>query len=318
MRSHDFDAYDDDPQFARMRRPRNRGERTERAQKHHLEELAYYAEQYGEFDNHAGLDAPEHGDRWSTWYNSSPETRGPRPYPDWIITDHAAVDTEFGVLKTGKEADVFLLERSVPDDGRAVLMAAKRYRDPKHRLFHRDDGYREGRRNKESRVERAMQKGTSFGREAVAVQWANAEFAALSQLWSAGVAVPYPVQIVGTELLMEYIGSDDGQAAPRLAQIRPSSGELDDLWEQLRQSLSLFARSGYAHGDLSAYNVLVHDGRLVVIDVPQIVDLIANPHGAEFLTRDVRNVGAWFTARGLPESRIDELVDDLMADAGIA
>jgi RIO kinase 1 len=85
---------------------------------------------------------PQLGDRWSTWDESSPAERGPEPYPGWLVTDPAAVDTELGVLKTGKEADVHLLERAVPG-GAACLLAAKRYRGPEHRLFHRDEAYLE-------------------------------------------------------------------------------------------------------------------------------------------------------------------------------
>lgn len=260
-------------------------------------------------------DGPPQGDRWSTWDRSTPTEKGPHPRPAWVVTDLAAVDTELGIVKTGKEADVFLVERAVPGTDRRTLMAAKRYRDGQHRMFHRDSGYLEGRAHKESRVSRAMAKRTAFGKEAIAGQWAGAEFAALSRLWSAGVAVPYPVQILGTEILMEFIGDRLGTAAPRLAQLRSQDADLDDLWEQLGRSLSLLARDGYAHGDLSAYNILVHQGRLVVIDVPQIVDVIANPRGRSFLERDVRNVGAWFVSRGLAERRVDELAQALAFDA---
>jgi RIO kinase 1 len=65
------------------------------------------------------------------------------------------------------------------------------------------------------------------------------------------------------------------------------------------RALTALARDGLAHGDLSAYNLLVHDGRLVLIDLPQVVDVIANPRGARYLTRDAENIGRWFTARGL-------------------
>lgn len=309
-------------QFRPMRsrgRARTREERAEVAE-HSLDDaFAEYAAKYGlTAPGEAPVtDGPPSGDRWTTWDDSTAGQRGPQPYPDWVVTDLGAVDTELGILKTGKEADVFLLERSVPGTDRRTLMAAKRYRDPKHRMFHRDDGYREGRRDRESRINRAMAKGSAFGREAIAGQWAHAEFAALTILWSAGVAVPYPVQIVGTELLMEFIG-DDGVAAPRLAQLRPDAEELAGLWAQLAHHLSLLALAGYAHGDLSAYNLLVHDGRLVIIDVPQIVDVIGNPHGREFLDRDVRNVGRWFTARGLDPDEVDRLSDDLAADARLA
>jgi RIO kinase 1 len=244
----------------------------------------------------AGL--PE-GDRWSTWDQPAAGERGPQPYPRWLVTDLAAVDTELGVLKTGKEADVFLVRRGVPGTGRSCLLAAKRYRDPEHRMFHRDSAYREGRRVRESRANRAMAAGSAAGREMIAREWASSEFAALVQLRRAGVPVPYPVQILGTELLLEFIGQPDGTAAPRLAETRPAPGELAVLWDQLVGALVTLSGLGLAHGDLSAYNLLVHGGQLVMIDLPQAVDVIAHPRGAEFLDRDAANVARWFTARGL-------------------
>jgi RIO kinase 1 len=144
-----------------------------------------------------------------------------------------------------------------------------------------------------------MENRSAFGRQLVAGQWAIAEFAALARLSAAGVPVPYPVQILGTELLLEFIGSADGTAAPRLAETRPGPAELAGLWDQLVQALVDLARDGLAHGDLSAYNVLVHDGRLVMIDLPQVIDVIANPRGAWFLTRDAENIGRWFGQHGL-------------------
>ncbi|WP_298331594.1 RIO1 family regulatory kinase/ATPase [Haloactinopolyspora sp.] len=267
------------------------------------------------YAEYLGQDGPPQGDRWSTWDQSTPTERGPLPHPDWVVTELAAVDTELGVLKTGKEADVFLVERAVPDTETGTLMAAKRYRNAHHRMFHRDAGYLEGRQDKESRVNRATAKRTAFGKQVIAGQWAFAEFSALSRMWEAGVAVPYPIQIVDTEVLMEFIGDADGTAGDRLARLRPEPGELDDLWAQLCRNLSLMAREGFTHGDLSAFNVLVHDQRLVIIDIPQIVDVIANPHGPDYLERDVRNVGGWFIARGLDPGRVDDLIADLFVDA---
>ncbi|MGI8447159.1 MAG: serine protein kinase RIO [Streptosporangiaceae bacterium] len=245
------------------------------------------------------VDGLPDGDRWSTWDQSTAGDRGPRPYPGWLVTDLAAVDTELGVLKTGKEADVFLLRRGVPGGGRSCLLAAKRYRDADHRMFQRDSAYLEGRRVRESRDTRAMAQRTAAGRQMIARQWANAEFAALVQLHCWGAPVPYPVQVLGTELLLEFMGEPGGTAAPRLAEIRPGGRELAALWDQLVAALAVLAAHGLAHGDLSAYNLLVHRGRLVMIDLPQVVDVIANPRGAEFLNRDAANVGRWFSARGL-------------------
>jgi RIO kinase 1 len=263
-------------------------------------------------------DRPDEGSRWSTWDQSTPTEKGPRPYPDWLVTDLAAVDTELGVLKTGKEADVFLVERGIPGTDRRCILAAKRYRDSEHRMFHRDAGYLEGRRVRATRVNRAMANRTSFGREAIAGQWAVAEFTALCRLYVRGVPVPYPVQILGTEVLLEFIGSPDGSvAAPRLAQLRQDTADLPDLWLQLVEALSTMARGGWAHGDLSAYNLLVHDGRLVIIDLPQIVDVVSNPRGLEYLDRDARNVATWFRQHGVAEADADELAALLRSEAGV-
>ncbi|HKS99978.1 MAG TPA: RIO1 family regulatory kinase/ATPase [Rugosimonospora sp.] len=269
-------------------------------------------------------DEPGSGDRWSTWDQSAAGERGPRPYPDWLVTELAAVDTELGTVKTGKEADVFLVSRGVPGTDRQCLLAAKRYRSAEHRMFHRDAGYLEGRRVRQSRTTRAMGNRTAFGRQIIAGQWAAAEFATLSRLWrvagelGTAPAVPYPVQLLGTEVLLEFIGDwETGEAAPRLAQLRPDADELRDLWNQLLDGMVLLARCGYAHGDLSPYNVLVHRGRLVLIDLPQVVDVVANPNGAAFLARDVRNVVSWFTARGLSGVDDHELTSELLREAGM-
>ena len=270
-------------------------------------------------DGRCGLDidGPPEGDRWSTWDGA---VHGPEPRPPWVVIEHAAVDTELGVIKTGKEADVHLVERSVPGTGRRALMAAKRYRTAEHRVFHRDAGYLEGRRVRRSRETRAMANRTAFGRDLLSGQWASAEFAALARLWSDGVAVPYPVQLSGTELLEEFVGSDDGTAAPRLAQLRPDAAQLCDLWHQLVAALLGLARHGMTHGDLSAYNLLVHADRLVVIDLPQVVDVVGNPQGPEFLARDVRRIGGWFASRGLPAEigGPERLLEDLLVELGMS
>jgi len=252
---------------------------------------------------------------WTSW-DSPGVLHGPDPVPGWVITELAARDVERGVLKTGKEADVHLVERFVPDTDRRALLAAKRYRAAEHRLFHRDSGYLEGRRVRESRVTRAMGSRTAFGREAIAGQWAAAEFDALGRLWSLGVGVPYPVQLLGTELMLEFIGEPDGTAAPRLAQTRPDRAGLEHLWWQLVDALRTLARAGLAHGDLSPYNLLVHGERLVLIDLPQIVDVVINPNGADFLARDVTNVARWFTGKGLPIDP-EPLIVELLHDAGV-
>ncbi|WP_298129982.1 RIO1 family regulatory kinase/ATPase [Micropruina sp.] len=240
--------------------------------------------------------------RWSTWRNVDRSSRGPKPRPSWLVTSQAALDTELGILKSGKEADVFLLERAVPQ-GEACLLAAKRYRSSDHRLFHRASSYTEGRRGRDSRENRAVRLKSRFGRETEATRWAQAEFATLKRLWEGGVRVPYPVQIDGGEILMEFIAEGDA-AAPRLAQCGPSADQLRWLWPQVVEAMIRFGRLQLVHGDLSPFNVLVRglDGaepELVIIDVPQVLDLVSNPNGFGYLERDCRTMADWFVRKGL-------------------
>jgi RIO kinase 1 len=269
-------------------------------------------------DANDAIDGLSEGDRWSTWDQSTPTERGPKPHPKWLVTDLAAVDYELGILKTGKEADVFLVRRGVPGTDGSCLLAAKRYRDATHRQFHRDAGYLEGRRVRESRVNRAVASRSDFGRQAIAGQWANAEFNALVQLYNARVPVPYPVQILGTELLLEFIGDADGTGAPRLAETRPDPAQLASLWSQLVEAMATLASAGYAHGDLSPYNLLVHQGRLVMIDLPQVIDIISHPNGRSFLDRDAKNVATWFAKAGHPDADPEVLARLLAEEARLA
>ncbi len=264
-------------------------------------------------------DEPGDGRRWSTWLSVEPLCRGPEPLPDWVVTSQGAIDTELGVLKTGKEADVHLIERADPlDPDGGVVMAAKRYRSPEHRTFHRAASYTEGRSMKRSRDERAIKRKSTFGRQVAAGEWAVSEWGALVQLWNLGLPVPYPVQIDGTEILMEWITVLDEdnalQTAPRLAQTRPSPELLAAYFDQLTDALATMVQNGVVHGDLSAYNILAAGERLVIIDLPQIVDLVGNLNGMTFLQRDCANICGWFRSRGL---EVDEhaLFAELMAHA---
>ncbi|WP_245916573.1 serine protein kinase RIO [Nocardioides gansuensis] len=252
--------------------------------------------------------------RWSTWLDVEPLMRGPEPRPDWVVTSQGAIDTELGILKTGKEADVFLVERADPlDPAGGVVMAAKRYRDTDHRTFHRAASYTEGRSVKRSRDQRALKRKSTWGRIVAAGEWAVSEWDALKRCWELGLPVPCPVQIHETEILMEWI-TVEGETAPRLAQVRPEPELLQSYYDQLRDALATMVQSGIVHGDLSPYNTLAAGDRLVIIDLPQVVDLVGNPQGMDYLLRDCANMCRWFRMRGL-ESDEQELFGELMAHA---
>ncbi len=265
-----------------------------------------------DYENYDDL---EDGQRWSTWFEVEPLSRGPEPRPDWVIQTQGAVDTELGILKTGKEADVFLVERADPHDpDSGVVMAAKRYRSTEHRNFHRAASYTEGRSMKRSRDERALKRKSTFGKLVAAGEWAVSEWDALKRLHALGLPVPYPVQIDGTEILMEWI-TVDGDTAPRLAQTRPAPELLQSYFDQLRDAMATMVQAGLVHGDLSAYNILAAGERLVIIDLPQIVDLVGNAAGMDFLMRDCTNICAWFRSKGLDSADEHELFGELMAHA---
>jgi RIO kinase 1 len=235
-----------------------------------------------------------------------------RTVPLWVINEDF-VDADLGVLKTGKEAEIGLVERTSLDGERWHLLARKRYRPRKvtHKgelqalgferapTFRNDLVYRDGRNyGKRSRDKRAVETMTSYGKELVKQKWLGHEFDVMRLLWEAGADVPYPVSFSDDGgLLLEYIG-DEERAAPRLAQARLSPVEVEAAWDQLVTNMRLLVDNGWVHADLSPYNLLWWDARLWMIDLPQAVDLVENPHGFEFLHRDVLNVCSWFNRHG--------------------
>ena len=221
---------------------------------------------------------------------------GPLPTPAWVMTEDAAHQIERGLLKTGKEADVHLVERRLGE--RRNLLAAKRYRSLAHRHFRNDSRYRQARRTGNRRTDLAIDKGTRAGLVFRAEEWVANEFDVLGRLWSAGAAVPYPVQRSADEIMLEYLGDDDG-AAPRLVHARLSDTQAEDLFRQAVANLRICAEQGIVHGDLSPYNMLVWADRLFLIDFPQAVDPIAHPEGLRLLERDIANLCQWARRRGV-------------------
>lgn len=257
---------------------------------------------YEAWDDEAEADVAEA----TSWGDAD---HGPEPRPDWVVTSLDAIDTDLGVLKTGKEAVCHLVHRGVPG-GEGFLAVAKRYR--RTGGFTRDATYREGRKVKASREQRALERRTALGRAIAASEWARAEFAVLGRLWSVGVSVPYPVQLCGQEILMEHLGDDD-RSAPRLVDARLKGARLAAMVDRLVDDLRRMTAEGLVHGDLSAFNLLVWDERIWIIDVPQAVDIAANPHALDLLHRDLVNLATWCARRGV-DLDADELFADLMIE----
>jgi RIO kinase 1 len=229
--------------------------------------------------------------------------------PSWL-NEHGCVDTELGLLRSGKEAQIDLIERSNLD-GQTCLLARKRYLPRKvsqkgqlealgvqrASTFRHDVEYREGRQFRKTRDRRAVERMTSYGKKLLQSRWTGHEHDVVADLWKSGLAVPYPVSYCDDVFTLQYLGDADG-AAPQLAGARLDRDGLAEAAEQLVAGLEAMVAAGWAHGDLSAYNLLWWRDRLWFIDFPQAVDLAANPQGLDYLHRDVLNITRWFDRHG--------------------
>jgi len=247
--------------------------------------------------------------------------------PSWLVDDPVD-EHHLGTLRSGKEAQIDLVEW-VGADGRRCVLARKRYLPrtvtakgtlqalgvQRASAFRHDVEYREGRQFRKTRDRRAVERMTTYGKRLLQDRWLSHEHDVLRALHERGCQVPYPVSFADDVLHMEYVGALDG-AAPQLARARLSASEVRDAWAQLVDGLRAITAAGWAHGDLSAYNLLWWEGRLWFIDFPQAVDLAANPRGLDFLHRDVGNVVAWFAARGVDEDPEAVFADLLSAAFG--
>lgn len=199
-------------------------------------------------------------------------------------------------IKSGKEATAYCC-RAEPRTG-YELVAAKVYKSRNNRNFHNDAVYREGRQIGDKRLRRAVEKKTRTGREAQFGMWIGQEVETLKLLHEAGADVPRPLDSTDGAVLMEFIGDEDGPA-PMLQKVRLDPAEARPLFERTLRNLELFLQQNRIHGDLSPFNILYHEGRLVIIDFPQAVPADRHPNGLELLQRDVTNVCEYFSRFGL-------------------
>jgi len=204
------------------------------------------------------------------------------------------------ILKTGKEASVHLCRANRSTTGEDLL-ALKVYHPLDRRDFRDESIYRDGEFIKERRIRAALEKKTRFGRTVQGSLWVNREWETLRALSEIGAPVPRPLAATDEAILMSYVGDADN-AAPQLRSVRPSGEEAQDLFEQVLRAIELLLFRNVIHGDLSAYNVLVWEGRVTVIDLPQAVDPRKNRHAEAMLERDVARVCQHFERLGVHSS----------------
>ena len=204
------------------------------------------------------------------------------------LVEDGLVDEVIRQLMSGKEATVYVVRCG------GEIRCAKVYKEAEKRSFRQSTDYTEGRKVKNSRRARAMEKGSSYGRKAQEEAWQSAEVDALYRLAAAGVRVPTPYNFHEGVLLMELLTDSAGNAAPRLNDLALGAEVARDYHRILIAQVVRMLCAGIIHGDLSEYNVLVDSHGPVIIDLPQAINAAANNHAREMLLRDVQNLAAYF------------------------
>ncbi len=226
------------------------------------------------------------------------------------LVDDGVVDEVIRPLMSGKEADVFVVRCG------SKIRCAKIYKDALKRSFKKAAQYTEGRKVRNSRRARAIEKGSKFGRKQQEDTWQNAELDALYRLARAGVRVPEPFGCFDGVLLMELITDESGDVAPRLNEVSMSAEQAREDHALVMHYVMRMLCVGLVHGDLSEFNVLVDENGPVIIDLPQAVDAAANNNARAMLERDVKNMSDYYGlfAPELRESRYAQEIWALYED----
>ena len=222
------------------------------------------------------------------------------------LVNDGLVDEVIRPLMSGKEADVFVVRCG------SHIRCAKIYKEPEKRGFKQAVLYQEGRKVRNSRRARAMEKGSRFGRKEQEHSWQNTEVDALYKLASAGVRVPKPYGCFDGVLLMELITDSGGLEAPRLNDVSMSPEQAIEDHSIVIQHIVKMLCAGLIHGDLSEFNILVDEDGPVIIDLPQVIDAAANNSAKMFLQRDVNRITDYYSEIA-PELRQSRYADEIWA-----
>ena len=204
------------------------------------------------------------------------------------LIDDGLVDEVVSRLMSGKEADVFIVLCG------GEYRCAKVYKEVHQRSFKKAVTYQEGRKSRNSRRARAMEKKSKFGQQEQEAAWQTHEVDALFKVANAGVRVPKAYGCFDGVLLMEIITDANGDVAPRLNDVTLTEQQALEDHHQVMIDVMKMLTVGTIHGDLSEFNILLDEYGPVIIDMPQAVDASANNNAKKMLKRDVQNVTNYY------------------------
>jgi RIO kinase 1 len=200
------------------------------------------------------------------------------------IMDIGLIDKVIRPLQSGKEAQVYLVE------SQGSIRVAKVYKEATNRSFKHRSEYVEGRKVRNSRQQRAMERKSKFGRSEMEEAWKSMEEDVLRRLYKVGIPVPTPYEFVEGVLLMELIKDSRGNPAPRLVDVRFSPRDAEKMLKTLVHYVAKMLCEGIVHGDLSDFNILIGSEGPIIIDFPQATDPASNNNAKKLLLRDVKNI----------------------------
>src|SRR5580700_10528521 len=200
------------------------------------------------------------------------------------LLEEGVISEVLGRLQSGKEAEVYVVRFG------GKVVAAKVYKDRATRSFKNNSSYKEGRTVRNTRSQRAMNRGSTFGKAAAEDAWKSAEANALYKLHAEGVRVPTPVLFLDGVLLMELVLDAEGEPAKRIIDTHLTVADANLAYHDMVAQLVRILSCDLIHGDLSPYNVLWAADGPTVIDFPQVVSASHNSSSERFFLRDAENI----------------------------
>jgi RIO kinase 1 len=222
------------------------------------------------------------------------------------LVDEGIIEEVLRPLMSGKEAQIYLVV------ARGKQCVAKVYKEAQNRTFKHRADYTEGRKVRNSRDQRAIDKRSKHGRGQDEAAWRSTEVDMIYRLHAAGVRVPEPYQFIDGVLVMELVTGPSGEPAPRLGEVDFSPEQAAAVHERLLREVVRMLCAGVVHGDLSDFNVLMASEGPVIIDLPQAVDPSKNQNARKLLLRDVDNLQR-FLSRFVPSARRVPYAEEMWA-----